>query len=313
MDRTAPNTVDYVLLVTLSAIFGGSFMLTKVAVAEIPAATLVAIRLALASMIFVAVMYVMGQKFPRFGKIWIPILAAALTGNAMPFFLISWGQEKVDAGLAAILMSTMPLMTILLAHFLTQDEKLTRFKVAGFCLGLIGVAFMIGFDRLGTLGEDTVRQYAIAGGALCYAINAIITKSLVHLPRYALMAVLMIVSTLMILPISLIGDNAVALFSNSLPSGKAMMAAIGLGIFPTAVGTLMVFVIVSRQGATFISQINFMVPVFGVLWGMIFLSEILPGNAIIALVLILAGVAISRIKTKSAVKSAHIPHKETRL
>lgn len=273
-------------------------MLTKVALAEIPAATLVAFRLIVASVIFAVMMLISGQKLPGIGKVWIYITGAALFGNAAPFLLIAWGQEKVDAGLAAILMATMPLMTIVIAHFLTRDEKLTPFKILGFCLGLLGVAIMIGFDKLGTLGEETVRQYAIVAGALCYAISAIITKSIVHLPRMSMVTALMILSTLMIIPLSIFSGEATALYSQWQIFGvstKAVFAAVLLGILPTAIGTMMVFKIVARQGASFLSQINFMVPVFGVLWGILFLSEVLPGNGVIAMVLILAGVAIAGI------------------
>ena len=301
MNRALPTFNDYFLLVLLAAIFGASFMLTKIAVAEIPAASLVALRLVIASAMFLWMMKMAGQKLPTFGKVWLPIAGTALFGNAAPFLLIAWGQEKVDAGLAAILMATMPLMTIVIAHFFTRDEKLTPFKIVGFCLGLLGVAYMIGFDKLATLGEETVRQYAITLGALCYAISAIITKSIVHLPRLAMVSALMLLSTLMIIPIILLNGELVELYSKAQIFGlswNAIIAGIVLGILPTAIGTMLVFKIVARQGASFLSQINFMVPVFGVVWAMIFLGEILPANALIAMALILAGVGIARIDNK---------------
>lgn len=300
MNKSAPSILDYFLLVLLAAIFGGSFMLTKVAVLEIPAATLVGIRLAIAAVIFLVVMVVVGQRLPKFGKIWVVIFGAALFGNALPFFLIAWGQEKVDAGLAAILMAIMPLMTIVIAHFFTRDEKLTWYKIAGFCLGLLGVGVMIGFDKLGTLGQETIRQYSLIGGALCYAIATIITKSLVTLPRYSLMAALMVLSMLLIIPLVYLNGGMLVLTNGfGAVSNEAIVSAVLLGILPTAIGTILVFTIVTRQGASFFSQINFMVPVFGVLWGTVFLSEVLPANGIIALALILAGVALARIKSKT--------------
>ncbi len=306
MAITSPKTIDYLMLVGLAAIFGGSFMLTKVAVMDIPAATLVTIRLGLAAMMFFVVMKVKGQSMPPFGWIWVAIAGAALFGNSLPFFLISWGQERVDAGLAAILMATMPLMTIVIAHFLTQDEKLNRYKSIGFLLGLLGVAVMIGFDKLATLGEETIRQYAITGGALCYAISAIITKRLVHLPRYGLMTALMVLSTLIILPVAFVSDDLPNILAHGFPGNSAVMAAIALAILPTAIGTILVFKIVARQGASFLSQINFMVPVFGVFWSILFLSEILPQSAAIALVLILVGVAIARISPKVTPESSGV-------
>jgi drug/metabolite transporter (DMT)-like permease len=195
----------------------------------------------------------------------------------------------------------MPLMTIVLAHFFTNDEKLTIFKIVGFCFGILGVVVMIGFDKLGTLGEETVRQYAITGAALCYAVNAIVTKSLIQLPRVAMMCALTLVSTLMMLPVFVLNGDAANMVTWTWEASNAVIAVIILAIFPTALGMIMIFMIVSRQGASFLSQINFMVPIFGVLFGILFLAEIIQGNAIIALALILAGVAIARIRPKAKV------------
>ena len=266
---------------------------------EVPPVTLVTIRLAIATLIFLPLMKYKNQHLPAFGMIWLPIIASSIFGNALPFFLISWGQEKVDAGLAAIFMACMPLMTIVIAHAFTSDEKLNIYKIIGFCFGLLGVIFIIGFDKLGTLGEETIRQYAIIFAAICYAINVIISKSLINLPRMAMMMALMLVSTLTILPVGLITGETAQVIAHSWPSFNVAVSVLLLGIFPTSFGTILIFKLIARQGASFMSQINFMVPVFGVLWSMVFLSEVLPPNAIIALILILAGVAIARIKPKS--------------
>ncbi len=300
---TKAGLFDYGLLITLAAIFGASFMLTKIAVAEVPPVTIVFLRLLLASMIIGVAMVLAGQGPRALSGFWPIIVLAALFGNALPFFLISWGQERVDAGLAAILMATMPLITVVLAHFATQDERLNAFKVVGFIIGMFGVAVLIGLDNLGSLGEETVRQYAIAGAAVCYAIHAVISKRLMGLPRRALAAAVLCVSALMVLPFSLVMDRPWELVL----SFEAVGSIVLLGIFPTAIGTLMLFAIVKRQGAGFLSQINFMVPVFGVLWAAILLSERLPANAFLALVLILSGVAIARIHSLSLPKARSNP------
>lgn len=301
MENTKPRLLDYLLLVMLAAIFGISFMLVGVIVDEIPSITLVTLRLGIAALIFLVAMIFVKQKLPPWGQIWIVIFGVALFGNVAPFFLISWGQEKVDAGLAAIFVACMPLMTIVLAHFVTRDEKLTPFKIAGFCCGLLGVVMIIGFDKLGTLGENTVRQYAIVLAALGYAISAIISKQLVKLPRMSMMSAIMLMSTLIILPFGLLTGETSQVLAGPMPSFKAAVSMLILAVVPTVIGTIMIFVIISRQSASFLSQINFMVPVFGVLWSMLFLSEVLPANAIYALALILAGVAIARISPKSKV------------
>ncbi len=288
-----PGLTDYALLLSLAGIFGASFMMTKIAVAEVPPATIVFARLAIAAVLVGIAMAMVGQNIKVMLSHWRVVSLAALTGNALPFFLISWGQEKVDAGLTAILMAVMPLITLVLAHFFTADEKLNMFKIIGFCLGLAGVAVLIGFDKLTSLGSEIVRQYAIIAAACCYAVHAVISRRLTSLPRRAVATAVLLVSALMMLPLSVIIDQP----WNLSVSSDAWLAILALGVLPTAVGTLMLFVIVQRQGAAFLSQINFLVPLFGVLWAIVFLGEILPPNAALALLIILAGVAISRIKT----------------
>lgn len=292
--------LDYALLVTLAAVFGSSFMMTKVAVAEVPPATIVFVRLAIASVLVGVVMVMMRQQLMPMLTHWKIIVAAAITGNALPFFLISWGQEKVDAGLTAILMAIMPLITIVLAHFFTGDEKLNAFKVVGFVLGLVGVAVLIGFDKLSSLGGEIIRQYAIMGGACCYAIHAVISRQFAGLPRQAIVTAVLLVSALIMLPFSWIFDDPL----NLTISAPAWWSLLALAVLPTAGGTLLLFAIVKRQGAGFLSQINFLVPVFGVFFAILFLGEVLPSNAAIALLIILAGVAIARIKSKKPLEKA---------
>jgi len=299
MSVSKPGTllISYILLVGLAANFGMSFMLTKIVVADVPASTIVFTRLLIATICVGAVMLWVGQSMRPLLKHWKIITVAGFFGNAMPFFLISWGQGKVDAGLTAILMAVMPLITLVLAHFFTVDEKLNVFKIIGFCLGLLGVAVLIGFDKLATLGEETVRQYAIMGGAFCYAVHAIVSKHLTNMPRQAVTVAVLLVSCLMMLPFSLYLDQPWTLTV----SLEAAWSLVILGVLPTAIGTLMLFAIVERQGAGFLSQINFLVPVFGVLWAIVFINEMLPPDALKALLIILAGVAIARIKLKTPV------------
>ena len=275
-------------------------MLTKIALIDVPPITIVFARLFIASVVMAIAMLWVGQKLMPMFAHWKWVIAAALTGNAMPFFLITWGQEKVDAGLTAILMAIMPLMTIVIAHFSVGDERLNLFKVIGFCFGLIGVIVLIGWDKLASLGGETIRQYSIVGGAFCYALHAIISKKLASMPRLAISTAILIASSLMLLPVSLLIDQPWNLSISNVSLGTLLM----LGIFPTAIGTLMLFMIVGREGAGFLSPINFLVPVFGVLWAIAFLDEVLPTNAVFALVIILVGVAIARINSNSMEKTS---------
>lgn len=291
-----PGFKDYVLLVLLAAIWGSSFMFIKIAVIEIPPVSVAAARIAIAAAILFVAARMAGQVLPNDKVVWFTIILGAVTGNAIPFTLIGWGEEQIDSGLAAILMATMPLTTVLLAHFFTSDEKLTVRKAVAVSFGLVGLIVLIGPEKLARLGDQTVRELAVAGAATCYAINAIITKRLVHLPRRAVAAAMLVVSAFMMIPASLIIDRPWTLA----PSGLALIALIVLGVLQTAVATILLFAIVRRQGASFFSQINFLVPLFGVMWGALALAERPSANAFAALVLILIGIAVVRGRSASA-------------
>ncbi len=290
MNQTPPGTRDYALLVLLAAIWGSSFLVIKLGVETIPAASLTLARLALAAVFLAGVARMAGQSMPRGLRVWGLICLAGLTGNALPFTLIAWGEEGIDSGLAAILMAVMPLTTVLLAHLFTRDEKMTPRKALGVCLGIAGLAVLIGPEKLTQLGENTVRQLAVAGAAFCYGINAIVTKSLIGQPRRALAAALMVVSTFMMVPFSLFFDQPWTLSW----SAESLTILAVLGILHTAVGTLIMLALIRRQGASFFAQINFMIPLFGVLFGALILLERPPPNAYGALAIILLGVAIAR-------------------
>ncbi len=175
--RHSPGWVDYLLLVSLALVFGLSFTLTRIAVHEIPPLTIAAGRLLLAFLMFYPLMRLYGQRMPPWGSVWLVVFAAGFFGNALPFTMISWGQIKVEAGLTAIFMAVMPLATILLAHALTEDEKLTRWKLVGVMFGLAGVIVLMGASVLNSLGDDLLRQGAILASAVSYAVNALITRS----------------------------------------------------------------------------------------------------------------------------------------
>ena len=286
---THPGFKDYALLIGLAVVFGSSFSFTSVSIRDFPPITLAWGRMFLALLILYPVMRLSGNTWPKGRRIWFFIFASALFGNALPFSLIGWGQVKVEAGLTAIFMAVMPLTTIVLAQFFTSDEKLNRWKVLGVLFGLAGVIVLMGWEALSSIGDDTLRQLAILLAAMCYAVNAIVTKQLLEVPKKSMIAALMLVSVVMMLPFVFLDEPW-----NLNPSPAAFGSLLVLAIGPTAFATLMILVIIDRQGASFLSQINFMVPIFGVIFGKVFLAERLAPNAYVALGLILIGVGLSR-------------------
>lgn len=285
-----PGFWDYLLLLTLAAIWGSSFLFIKIGVETIPPATLTAGRLVLAAAVMTGVALLARQSLPRHRRVWLLIAMAALFGNVLPFTLISWGEETVDSGVAAILMAVMPLTTVLLAHLFTHDESLTWQKAVGVCLGLLGLIILIGPAKLVRLGDDTVRQLAIAGAAFCYGVNALVTKHLIALPKRVLAAAITSLSAIIMIPASIVADAPWTI----VPSDGSLFAMILLGLLHTAIATLIMFAIVRRQGASFFSQMNFLTPLVGVFLGAAILVERPPANAYIALAIVLAGIAVAR-------------------
>ncbi|MEO1198183.1 MAG: DMT family transporter [Pseudomonadota bacterium] len=172
MIQQRPGPLDYGLMVALAAIWGGSFMGIKIAVAEIPPLTIGAGRVMLATLVFLTIVRLSGRSLPRRPASWALMLAVGLVGTTLPFFLIAWGQIVVDAGPAAILMAGVPLYTLVLAHFFVAGDRLSPGKVIGLVFGLAGLVVLVGPENLARLGDDTIRQLAIAGAALCYAVTA---------------------------------------------------------------------------------------------------------------------------------------------
>ncbi len=287
---SAPSAADYGLLILLSAIWGASFPLMKVAVVTIPAVPMTAFRLIIAAVLLVTYVVATGHKFPSSLKLWGLMALVAIFGNALPFSLIAWGEESVDSGLAAILMAIMPLTSLLLAHLFTGDEKLNRWKFIGVMLGLAGVVVLIGPDHLIGLGSDLARQGAIAMAAVSYSVSALVVRRITGVSQRVMTAGILMLSSLFII-IIVVSFYPLEKVS---PSNASLYATIMLGVIQTGLANLIAFSILRKNGVTFFSQLNFMVPLFGLGFAVVFLSE-QPGlNVYLALVIILTGIGVAR-------------------
>jgi drug/metabolite transporter (DMT)-like permease len=290
-----PGLADYGLLLSLAAIWGAAFMLVKVGVASISSWSLCT-----AALFMIVWAALKREAFPRNAGFWRLALATAVFGNVMPFMLITWGQEQIDSGIAAICMATMPLMTLLLAHVALPDDRLTVPKFLGVSCGLAGLVILIGPSKLtAVVGTDTMRLLAVAAAAVCYAINAIFTRKFLRSePRYALAAAAMGLAVAIIVPLALWIERPWHLFGygeGPMPTAQSLAAVVVLGVLQTAIAQIMLFTLIARQGPSFFSQVNYFVPVFGVFWGWMVLSEQLPAQAFVALAVILSGLAIVRL------------------
>lgn len=283
-------TVATVWLLTLAAIWGASFVFIKIALDDVPPLTIAAGRIALAAIVLVLVARFVDGRLRLARRYWLPLLGAAFFGNALPYSLIAFGEREIDAGLAAILMSTMPLFTIVTAQFLTDDERITPEKIVGLAIGFAGIVWLIGPIALADLGSDVSHQLMVAGGAAGYAVASVLSRRLTDAPKLPVAAVILALAALMIVPLSLALDRPWRLE----PGLRALGAVIALGVVATAVAQLILLRVLQLRDATFLSLNNYFVPVFGVLWGMLLLGERPERHTFAALLIILLGVLVTR-------------------
>lgn len=266
------TALEWVMLVALSVLWGGSFFFTGVAVRELPPFTVVFSRVGLAALILLIVMRVLRQKVPTEPRVWAAFFAMGFLNNAVPFSLIVWGQSHIASGVASILNATTPLFTVLVAHWLTADEKMTGGRFLGVIVGLIGAAVMIGGEALRTIGVDIVAQLACLAAAGSYAFAGIFGR------RFRAMGVSPIAtamgqvtaSSLILLPVTLMVDQPWRL---AMPSEAALGALIGAAVLSTAAGYILYFRILSTAGATNLLLVTFLIPISAILLGVFVLGE----------------------------------------
>ena len=280
------------MLVLLAFIFGSNFMMTRMTVTVLPPMFVVSFRLLLATLALAAIWRMSGVGLPR-KAVWGAVAASAFFGHTLPFSLLAWGQQEVDAGIAAILMATMPLFTLGLAQVFTRDERPNRFTVAGFALALAGIVVLMGPDKLVSLTGNSAQQYAIALAAISYGVNSVITKALVNEPWQSTVMLFLAVAFFMSLPLLVVSD-----LSSLRAEPHVWMAAVYTALGPTAMGAIFVVALIKSAGASFTSQINFLVPIIGAGLAIAFLGERLPPDAAISLAIILAGIALARRRPK---------------
>ncbi len=283
------NFRAFLLLIALATIWSSSFTVIKVGVETLPPITLAALRIVLATGVLYGYMRTQGLSLPRSRRFWKLAFWVGLLGNGLPFTLIGWGEQTIDSGLAAILMAVMPLASVLLVHIYTTDERLTVPKVIGIVTGFLGVIVLVGPESLKGLGGDLVAQLAVAGGAVCYAAANTVAIRMPTLHPVERSTAVLAMASLQLIPLSLWFDRPWALS----PDPASLVAAVYLGLFPTALAAIIYFHLITIRGATFIALNNYMVPALGVIWGWLFLSERVSAQGAAALALILAGIAIA--------------------
>ncbi len=287
MQNRMMGPTEWALLGVLSVLWGGSFFFVEVALAELGPLTVVLSRVGLAAVALVAVVYLAGHRMPHDWRTWGVFVVMGGVNNLIPFSLIAWGQVHIDSGLAAILNATTPLFTVLLAHLLTTDERLTPNRVAGVVLGLAGVVVLIGPEALAGLGLQGLGQAAVLVAAASYALAGIYGRRLKALPTSVAAAGMLTATTVMMLPLALIVERPFAV----LPGPVTGAAIVGLALLSTAMAYLIYFRVLAVAGATNLLLVTFLIPVSALLLGVLVLGEQPGWTAVAGMALIFLGLA----------------------
>ncbi len=282
--------VDWVMLITLSVLWGGSFFFVGVAVKELPPLTIITLRVSIAALALLFFMRVTGKTLPVRCETVTAFIGMGFLNNVVPFFLIVWAQGQIASGLASIFNATMPLFTVVVAHFLTADEKLTPLRITGTLLGIAGVVAMIGPDLLARADNNFIAQIAILVAAFSYALASIYGRRFKALgvSPIATAAGQVCASTFMLVPLMLFIEQP---WNLPMPGMATWAAVISLAILATAVAYVLYFRILSSAGATNLSLVTFLIPVSAIILGILFLNESLQLKHFIGMALIGAGLA----------------------
>ena len=292
----SPKTLDYFLLTTLALIWASAFFNIKIATYSYGPITIAFLRILFGAIPVIILCLVKNIKIEAFSKDWMWYASIGIINLVIPFFLIAYGVQKVQSNLAAILMSSTPISATILAHFFVDKEKINFFKIIGIILGFLGILYLFS-DNLLITNSNFFSALMILLGSTFYVIGGILTLKISHKKNENVTASILIWGTLIICPISLFFEQPWTLS----PRLDSTLSLIYLGVFPTGIAWLLRFVILKKNGLVFQSQVAYLIPIFGVILGFLFLDELITSKVLIALVAVILGIYF--VKKSSTSKS----------
>ena len=279
------------MVVILSVLWGGSFFFVGIVVTELPTFTIVFLRIAIAALGLHITLRVMGERMPAGAAIWRAFFAMGFLNNLVPFSLIAWGQSHVASDLASILLATTPLFTVIVAHFMTSDERLSGGRLAGIAASIAGVAILVGSEALHGLGFALLAHVGLLGAAVFYSFGAVFGRRFQRMgvtPLATATGQITASSLLLLLPLALAVDRP---WSLDMPSTATWLAIAGLALLSTSLAYVLYFRILATAGATHLLLVTFLIPVNAIILGAAFLAERLQANHFIGMAVIGIGLA----------------------
>ena len=293
-----PSIISWLLLFSLAIIWGVNFLFIKIAVIDVGPITNVFCRLFMASIILYVCMKYTGNKIILTRTYLTFYIAIGALGSAIPFYLISDAERIIDAGIAGVLMSPMPLITLALSAIILKDQNINIIKVLSFILAALGLVVLFGFENLYKLGGNNrvefFSQIFVLLAAICYGVNSIVSKLVPKINFISLATGTTMASTIIISPFAFFYEP----FWLESFTSSSTIAIVIQDLFATAIANLLFFKIIELKGPVFLSLINFMIPLIAYFSGVLFLNEIIRVNVLVSLAMILFALYLNHVSSK---------------
>ena len=285
-----------IMLAALAAIWGSSFMFIAIALRDLAPSTLILLRMGSGALALAVFVRLAGHRFSQLRAYAGPLALLALINTAVPFFLIAWGQQYIDSGLAAIFNASAPLFTALFALPIDRSQRVTGLRLAGIVLGFGGVVLLVGFELSG--GERAVAGgLAVVAASACYGIGGLYAGTrFVGLPFPLVALGSLTWATLFVLPLGAAQATA--------PGWEALLSVLYLGVAATGVAYLLYFGLIAGAGASKAVLVTYLVPSLALVYGAVFLDESVTLVSLLGLAFVLAGVALGTGTVRRSRRSA---------
>ena len=291
-----PTLTDYIFLTVLALIWASAFFNIKIATYSYGPVTIAFLRIFLGAIPVVALCFFKKIKIEAFSKDWYWFAGIGIINLVIPFFLIAYGIQKVQSNLAAILMASTPLSATILAHFFTENEKINFIKVLGVLIGFSGIVFLFSDDIL--INENNIfSALLILGGSTFYVIGGLLTLKVSNKKNENVTASILIWATIFLMPITAYVEQP----WNLNPRLDSTISLVYLGVFSTGIAWLMRFRILKNNGLVFQAQVAYLIPIFGIVLGYIFLNEIITSKVIVAVAAVVLGIYFVRRSIKKKI------------
>jgi len=283
------NLTDYILLTILSLIWASAFFNIKIATESFGPITISLLRVFFGSIPVLIICFYKKIVIEAFSKDWYWFMLIGFINLVVPFFLISYGVKSVQSNLAAILMSTTPLSSTILGHYYTKNEKFNLKKTLGILIGFAGIIYLFS-DNILIDENNFISALLILLGSTCYVIGGVLTLKISKKKNENVTGSILIWAIIILIPLTIIFEKP----WNIIPSIESTISVIYLGIVPTGIAWLLRFRILKKNGLIFQSQVSYLIPIFGIILGYIFLKELITYKVIISLLAVVIGIYFVR-------------------